>query len=144
NVVDFGNARMERANKFAIATLSVLSIRHQAEKPFTEFVVPDRVEQNRTVFEAGNDGMGRGLQNIFRFVSRRDFYRQRIVFSWTVKITDFQKPKLGGVRSGRNRRAFEHSELPQRSRLRAKPATSRDILRQDYVFEAGTFAVIEQ
>src|ERR1700730_8216348 len=61
-----------------------------------------------------------------------------------IEITDFDYPKLAGVRFGRNARALEHAELSKISRFCSEPATLDDVIGQDFAFNAISRAIVEQ
>src|SRR2546423_877849 len=124
----------------------MLSIQHEAEKFFPEIFVPNRVEKNRIMLVAKtrDDCMRRGLGNSAGLVGGSDLYRQRIIFGWAVEITCLDNPKLSSVGLRGNRGAFENAHLPQGAGLRAEPAASRNVFRQDFGFDARSFAIVEQ
>src|SRR5262249_10515160 len=124
----------------------MLSVQHEPEKFFSKIGVPNSVKENRTLFvtETRDYCVGSGLSKRSCFVVGKDLYRQSIGFRRTIEITCLDEPELRGVGLGRDGGAFEHAHLPERARLRTKPATTGDVIGQNLSFDAGSLAVVEQ
>src|SRR5205807_1956994 len=143
-LVDLSESWIKRPDEFAILPVGRLSLEHEAEKVFSKFAVPNRVEQNRTVTETRDHCVRCGLRNIFGVFGRGDLYRQGVVFGRAIKITDFDNPKLGGTRGMRNRGAFNHAHLSQDPCFGSEPPAGSNVFRQNLVLDLIALAVCEQ
>src|SRR6478735_7069119 len=92
--------------------------------------------------DAGDNRGGRGARERLGGLAVFELDRERINLRRAIGIVDLEQPELARFLGHRD--LLDDSHLANGARLRAKPATSTQVSRQDLALELGTVPIDEQ